>query len=452
MITVREIVEALRPQQIVATGAATRFRHAVVDSRKAGRGDLFVALKGERVDGHEFVANAARMGATGSIVARALDVPIAQYVVPDPLTALQELARQRRKARPRLKVIGVTGSVGKTTTKEIIAGVLATKYPVLKSEGNLNSEIGLPLVLLEATNRHRRAVLEMGMWAPGEIALLCEIAQPEIGVVTMVGPVHQERLGTIEAIAWEKSQLPASLPGYGVAVLNADDARVMAMSERTAAHVITFGLAETADVRAENVQSHGLAGVNFTLMHGDERAPVYSKLPGRAMVHNALAAAAVGVVDGLPLADVAAAITALPRASRMCVHRGRGGSTIIDDTYNASPASMLAALDLLGESAGRKIAVLGDMRELGDAETGGHADVGRRAAEIADVVFAVGELGRMIGEAALAAGHRDVRVVATKDGIAPELALQLTAGDVVLLKASRALELETLVEELREDA
>ena len=256
------------------------------------------------------------------------------------------------------------------------------------------------------------------MWAPGEIALLCEIAQPEIGVVTMVGPVHQERLGTIEAIAWEKSQLPASLPGYGVAVLNADDPRVMAMAERSAAHVITFGLAVTADVRADDVQSHGLAGVNFMLVRGVERAPVYSRLPGRAMVHNALAAAAVGIVDGLPLADVAAALSALPRASRMCVHRGRRGSTIIDDTYNASPASMLAALDLLGESAGRKIAVLGDMRELGSVEAEGHRDVGRRAAEIADVVYAVGELGRMIGKAGIEAGHRDVRIVVSKDGIA----------------------------------
>src|SRR5438477_2242562 len=329
MITARQILEALRPRQTIAAGnAPTRFRHAVVDSRKAGRGDLFVALKGERADGHDFVADAARRGATGAIVERPVDAAIAQYVVPDALAALQELARKRRLARTRMKVIGVTGSVGKTTTKELIAGVLATKYAVLKSEGNLNSEIGLPLVLLEATNQHRRAVLEMAMWAPGEIALLCEIAQPEIGVVTMVGPVHQERLGTIEAIAWEKSQLPASLPGYGVAVLNADDPRVMAMAERSGAHVITFGLAETADVRAEDIESHGLAGVNFTLVHGVEREPVYSRLPGRAMVHNALAAAAVGIVDGLPLADVAAAISGLPRASRMGVHRGHGGSTI----------------------------------------------------------------------------------------------------------------------------
>src|SRR5439155_12512034 len=290
MITAREILEALRPRQIFHGGnAPTRFRHAVVDSRKAGRGDLFFALKGERVDGHEFVADAARRGATGAIVERAVDAPIMQYVLPDALAALQELARKRRAARPRLKVIGVTGSVGKTTTKELIAGVLATKYAVLKSEGNLNSEIGLPLVLLEATNQHRRAVLEMAMWAPGEIALLCEIAQPEIGVVTMVGPVHQERLGTIEAIAWEKSHLPASLPGYGVAVLNGDDPRVVAMAERSAAHVITFGVNETADVRAHDVQSHGLAGVNFMLVRGVERAPVYSRLPGRATVHNALA-------------------------------------------------------------------------------------------------------------------------------------------------------------------
>ncbi len=452
MITASEMAEALGPALMAQPDAApARFRHAVVDSRKAGRGDLFVALRGERVDGHDFVAEAARRGAAGAIVGRRVNATIAQYVVPNPLAALQQLARARRAARTDVKVVGVTGSVGKTTTKELIAAVLATKHAVLKSESNLNSEIGLPIVLLELTRRHRRAVLEMGMWAPGEIALLCDIARPQIGVVTMVGPVHMERLGSMDAIAHEKGDLPAALPPHGVAVLNADDALVAGMAERTNAHVVTYGMAAHAHVRAEDVESRGLAGVRFTLVHGGERAQVYSRLAGRAMVRNALAGAAVGLVDGLPLPDVADALSTAQVPSRLCAHRGLNGSTVIDDTYNASPASMLAALDLLGEVRGRKFAVLGDMRELGAAEVEAHREVGRRAAEIADVIYAVGPLARIIGETARAAGHPDVHITQDKAEVERALAPQLAPGDVVLVKASRALELETLAAALEEE-
>jgi UDP-N-acetylmuramoyl-tripeptide--D-alanyl-D-alanine ligase len=306
-------------------------------------------------------------------------------------------------------------------------------------------------VILELTQRHRRAVLEMGMWAGGEIALLCEIAQPEVGIVTNVGPSHMERLGSIEAIANAKAELVEALPEDGVAVLNADDPRVAAMANRTAANVITYGTG-AADVRAEDIESRGLAGVTFTLVHGDDRAPVYSRLPGRAMVHNALAAAAAGLTDGIELEDVAAALTAAQIPTRLNAHAGVNGSTIVDDTYNASPASMLAALDLLGEVPGRKFAVLGDMRELGPAEREGHVDVGRRAAEVADTIYAVGELGRWIGDAAIQAGHGDTHIVLDKGEVARALAPQLAPGDVVLLKASRALALETVLDELQTDA
>jgi UDP-N-acetylmuramoyl-tripeptide--D-alanyl-D-alanine ligase len=453
MITAKELATALRPTLIQAPSVGPlKFRRAVVDSRKARRGDIFFALKGERVDGHDFVAQAAQRGAAGAVVARAVDADIAQYVVPDPLAALQRIATQRRSERPKVKVVGVTGSVGKTTTKELIAAVLATRYSTLKSEGNLNSEVGLPLMLLELTQRHRRAVLEMGMWAPGEIALLCEIAQPDVGVVTNVGPSHLERMGSMEAIAKEKGDLPAALSEDGVAVLNADDPIVAAMADRTRAHVITYGVSKRADVRAEKVQSHGLAGVRFELVHGDNREPVHLRLPGRALVPNALAAAATALVDEMELDEIAVALSESRIDTRVAAHPGVRGALIIDDTYNASPASMHAALDLLSEVRGRKFAVLGDMRELGDAETEGHRDVGRHAAEVADAIYAVGELGREIGEAARAAGHGDVRIVADKSEIAATLAPELQDGDVVLLKASRALELETLVDELRGDA
>ncbi len=451
MITAKEIATALRPALIRAPAVGPmRFRHAVVDSRKAGRGDIFVALQGENVDGHDYVAHAASRGAAGAIVEHPVDADIAQYVVPSALMALQDLARLRRASRHRLKVIAVTGSVGKTTTKELVAAVLATRYPLLKNEGNLNSEIGLPLVLLELTTRHRRAVLEMGMWATGEIAFLCDIAAPDIGIVTNVGPSHMERLGSIDAIAEAKAELVEALTEDGVAILNADDPRVIAMAERTSANVLTYGLAPTADVRAEEIRSHGLAGVKFVLVHGDDREAVYTRLPGRTMVHNALAAAAAGIVDGLSVAEVAAALSEAQIPTRLVAHRGINGSTLIDDTYNASPASMLAALDLLGEVEGRKIAVLGDMRELGAAEAEGHREVGRRVAEIADAVYAVGDLGRWIGDAAIHAGHGNVHILRDKTELRHALLPELQPGDVVLFKASRALALETVLEELKE--
>jgi UDP-N-acetylmuramoyl-tripeptide--D-alanyl-D-alanine ligase len=449
MITAMEIATALRPALISSPAVGPmRFRHAVVDSRKARRGDLFIALKGGRVDGHDFVADAAKRGAAGAIVERPVEVEIAQYVVPSALLALQNLARKRREDRPTLEVVGITGSVGKTTTKELTASVLDLSYHVFKSEGNLNSEIGLPLMLLELKKRHNRAVLEMGMWAPGEIALLCDIARPDAGIVTNVGPSHLERMVSIEAIADAKAELVEALPEDGTAILNLDDERVAGMAERTSANVLTYGLSMKADVRAVDIESRGLAGVTFTLLHGDDRAPVYSRLPGRAMVHNALAAAAAAIADGMYLSDIAEGLSEAQIPTRLAAHPGPNGSTIIDDTYNASPASMRAALDLLGESPGRKIAVLGDMRELGTAERDGHVEVGRVAAEIADVIYCVGELGRWIGDAAIQAGHGDVHIVLDKSEIAPVLMAGLQPGDVVLLKASRALELETVREEL----
>ena len=453
MITAKELAAALRPALIRAPSVGPmRFRHAVVDSRKAGRGDIFVALRGEHVDGHDYVAHAAQRGASGAIVERAVEADIAQYVVPHALLALQDLARLRRASRSRLRVIAVTGSVGKTTTKELTAAVLDISYHVLKNEGNLNSEIGLPLVLLEATRKHNRAVLEMGMWARGEIALLCEIAQPNTGIVTNIGPSHMERLGSIEAITDAKAELVEALPPDGDAILNIDDPRVAALAKRTNANVITYGLSPDADVRAEDIDSHGLAGVRFTLVHEGDRAAVYSHLPGRAMVHNALAAAAAGIVDGIALPDIAERLTEVQIPTRLSAHRGFNGSTILDDTYNASPQSMRAALDLLGEVPGRKFAVLGDMRELGDAGHEGHIDIGRRAAEIADVIFAVGDLGRWIGDAAFQAGHGDVHIVMDKSEIAPALLAQLAPGDVVLVKGSRALALETVVAALEVQA
>ncbi len=452
MIGGAEIAGSLGPLLRERPALDVRFRRVVIDSRQAGRGDLFIALPGEHGDGHEFVLDAVERGARGVLVRglrQALPPGVAVFVVPDTLAALQRLAAGRRNRR-RARVIGVTGSVGKTTTKEIAAAVLATRYPVLKNEANYNNEIGLPLTLLGLTHRHRRAVLEMGMYALGEIRALCEIARPEVGVVTNVGPSHLERLGSLEAIANAKAELPESLPSHGFAVLNADDPLVMAMAERTPAQHVSYGISGDADVRATEIKSRGLDGVAFRLHWGGRGAAAETSLPGRHIVSNALAAAAVGLADGMSLAEVVSALEEVRVPLRIQVHRGRRGCTILDDTYNASPASMAAALDLMAEIPGRRIAVLGDMAELGAAEREGHRAVGRRAAETADVIHAIGELSGLVAEAAREAGHTATYQWPNKEAAAEGLAPDLRPGDVVLLKASRAMALETILDVLKE--
>ncbi|MCH7811920.1 MAG: UDP-N-acetylmuramoyl-tripeptide--D-alanyl-D-alanine ligase [Chloroflexi bacterium] len=453
MIETTEIVESLGSLLQNQRGErAGRYRRVVIDSRQAGRGDLFVALTVGRGDGHDFAADAIARGARALLVERQQeDMPsgVAVFVVPDTLAALQRLAAGRRERR-RAKVIGVTGSVGKTTTKEITAAVLGTRYPVLRNEANYNNEIGLPLTLLNLSHRHRRVVLEMAMRAPGEIRTLCEIARPEVGVVTNVGPTHLEQLGSLEAIAGAKAELLESLPRHGFAVLNADDPLVLAMAERTSARPVTFGLSPKADVRGSEVVSRALQGVAFELHWQGEHAPVRSSLPGRHIVSDALAAAAVALTDGLALRDVAAALGEAELQLRMERRRGRGGCTILDDSYNASPASMAAALALLAEIPGRRIAVLGDMKELGAAEREGHLAVGRRAAEAAQVIHTVGDLAALIAKGAREAGHRDTFHWPTKEAAVDAIRSDLRAGDVVLIKASRAMAFETLVAALEE--
>ena len=452
MITVRDVDEYLGSLVKQRIGQAeNRFRSVVIDSRIVSAGDLFVALPGARADGHEFAADAVTRGARGLLLREAIDAPshVTSFVVPDTLVALQRLAAGRRDHH-RAKVIGITGSVGKTTTKEIVASVLGVKYRTLKNEANYNNEIGLPLTLLKLTIRHQRAVLEMGMYALGEIRTLCEIARPEVGVVTNVGPVHLERLGSMEAIAAAKAELPEALPPHGFAILNADDPFVRDMAGRTRARPLWYGLSEDADVRATDISSRGLDGVSFALLYGDERTEVRTKLPGRHIVSNALAAAAVGLADGLTVAEVAEGLAHADIQVRFRTYPGHNGSLLIDDTYNASPASMNAALDLLAEIPGRRVAVLGDMGELGAASEEGHMTVGRRAAETASVIHAVGVEAALIARTARDAGHRETHHWPTKEAACEALLAGTQPDDVVLLKASRAMAFETLVEALKE--
>ncbi len=349
-------------------------------------------------------------------------------------------------------MVGVTGSVGKTTTKELIASVLSRRFHTLKSEGNYNTEIGLPLTLLHLEPSHERAVLEMGMYALGDIAQLAAIARPHIGVVTNVGPVHLERLGTIERIAQAKSELPAALPEDGVAILNGDDPRVRAMAEKTKARVFFYGLDESCDLWASHIESKGLEGIRFLFHYGSEA--VHAKVPllGRHSVHTALAAAAVGLVEGESWGEI---IDGLRNATqlRLMVVPGLRGSTILDDTYNASPASTIAALNLLEELEGRRIAVLGDMLELGTYEEEGHRKVGRRAMDVVALLVTVGKRARIIGQEALLCGMDRDRVFMTEDKEEAIAYLRqiVASGDIILVKGSRGMRMEEVVAALSDD-
>jgi UDP-N-acetylmuramoyl-tripeptide--D-alanyl-D-alanine ligase len=442
--------------RLIAPTAVSAIRGAAVDSRSVTPDCCFVALRGERDDGHRHVADAVRAGAAAALVERPVEVPagrdVALVQVADPLVALGDLAAWWR-GRHAVRVVGITGSTGKTLAKEIVADVLSRTETVLRNEGNLNSESGLPLTLLRLTDAHRVAVLEMSMYTEGEIARLAEIARPEVGIVLNVQPMHLLRAGSIEAIARAKGELPAALPADGLAVLNADDPRVAAMA--TAAAVTTFGLGAGADVRASELTGHGLAGTSFMLSAPWGTRRLRLAMPGRHLVPHALAAAAVAERFGTPLDEVEAALAAGSHAAhRMAPIEAAGGATLIDDTYNAAPWSVAAALELLAEtplSAGRRrYAVLGDMLELGPDEERQHREIGRLAAGVVDGLVTVGERGRWIAEAARAAGLGHVVSVDDADAAVEEIERQLapTIGDVVLLKASRGIGLDRAVDAL----
>ena len=436
--------------------AITSFAGAAVDSRRASPGCCFVALRGARVDGHDYVAESVAKGASVVLLERppadlAAMAEVALVQVPDTLHALQELAAARRD-RFAVRVVGITGSTGKTIAKEIVADVLGRALNVLRNEGNLNSETGLPMTLLRLEPAHQVAVLEMSMYTEGEIARLAEIARPEIGVVLAVHPTHLERAGSIEAIARAKSELPAALPADGLAVLNADDERVAAMRGVTRARVRTFGVEREADVRAEQVVSHGVAGTEFTVHAPWGSRRLRSGMPGVHLVPHALAAIAVAEHLAVPMDEVAAALAHGSRAEhRMAIGEASGGATVVDDTYNASPVSVGAALRFLAETplaAGRsRYAVLGDMLELGPEEERHHREIGAQAAASLDGLVAVGERGRWIAEAATAAGLRRVATAPDADAALEvvERVLAPGAGDLLLVKGSRGIELDRLV-------
>lgn len=462
MPVLADLLEALTAVRI--PNAAAPIREAVIDSRQTVPDSLFVAIPGEKVDGHDFIAEAFQRGAAFALTQketplfRTIDLRAAldEDAIPDlsaPLclrventvAALQQTARFWRR-KLNVKVIGITGSVGKSTTKEAIAETLGVRYRTLRSPGNMNNEIGLPLSILKLDSSYQRAVLEMGFYVIGDIQFLCDIALPQIGVVTNVGTVHAERAGSQEAIARGKSELVQALPEDGVAILNFDDPWVRKMEEKTKARVFFYGLSPEADLWADQIEGLGLDGIRFRLHYKGETLHSHVPMIGRHSVHTVLRAAAVALNDGLTWQEIFNGLSRGRAQLRLAVVRGRSGALILDDTYNASPESMLAALNLLDELDGRKIAVLGDMLELGPYERQGHEIVGMRAAQVAKILLAFGPRARMIAAAARRAGMNPSNILEfdAPQPIIDWLNENLQSNDAVLLKGSRGLHMDRI--------
>lgn len=410
MLTFADVIEALTGKRI--SGTSLFISEASVDSRQVIPASMFVALPGERVDGHNYVGEAFQMGANLALIQKGITSPYPIIdirnghlpenfqapnqpfclLVEDTLLALQKIAGFWRN-KLSLRVIGITGSIGKSTTKELIGDVLSQRYRILKSKGNLNNEIGLPLTLLNLGLGHQRAVLEMGFYAPGEISLLCQLACPQVGVVTNIGPVHAERAGSMEAIARGKAELIQALPPApeGTAILNFDDPLVRKMADQTQAKVFFYGLDPQSDLWADEIVSMGLEGIRFRLHYMDEVIHIKVPLIGQHSVHTALRATAVGLVEGLTFQEIISGLQRGRNQLRMVAVQTQNGAMLLDDSYNSSPESALAALNLLHELEGRKVAILGDMLELGEFERSGHEKVGVRVAEVCDELIAVGE-------------------------------------------------------------
>jgi UDP-N-acetylmuramoyl-tripeptide--D-alanyl-D-alanine ligase len=439
----------------------------VVDSREAVPGSVFVALPGEKVDGHNYVPQAFANGAIAALIEReqpnfptidlrsnqplpeirSITLPIC-LLVDDTVAAMQAIAQAWRKQFDT-KVIGITGSVGKTSTKELTYSVLSQRFNTLKSPGNRNSILGLPPVLLQLRPDHEVAVLEMGMYTTGEIARLCEMAQPTIGVVTMVGPVHLERAGSMEAIVAAKQELVEALPADGVAILNKDNAYTMSMASHTKARVFTYGLNPSADLWADNIESMGLEGIRFTLHQGREALHVQVPLIGRHSVHTALRATAVGRAMGMRWEEIVAGLSNSRAQLRLVAVPGPNHSTLIDDTYNSSPDSAMAALNLLEDLGGRHIAVMGDMLELGYMEEEGHRRVGRRVADVAQVLVTMGQRAHWIAEEAMKVGMRADRVfMVDEDDVETAVSTLedlIQPHDMILVKGSLGMNMSRIV-------
>ena len=444
------------------------FRSARHDSRECGLGDLYVAIKGARVDGHRFIPDVARAGCSGVLCTTPhpeAPAHLLQFIVPDVVKALQLTARHRVLRQPETIKIGITGSNGKTTTKEAIAAVLSASYPTLKTQASYNNELGYPLTLLQLETAHRYAVLEMGAEWVGELRSLCEtVARPDWSVITMVGSAHLKHFGTLENVAIAKSELVQVLAMDGIALLNYDDPAVRAMKEKTQARVIYYSREAQTPVHASSIETQGLFGSRFTLHIGDQELQVKLALPGPHGITTALAAAAVGYAASISIDVIRDALETLsPVKGRGEVRQGAGpnDSTLIDDTFNANRQSLIAMAQALNvtplASGGKRWLVLGELLEQGEQSQQEHYASGKELGGIIDRLVVIGDYARYlvasVQEAGIPPEHiyyfpahpaNEAEVEECKQRVAELLKRQVTADDLVLVKGSRGMRMETL--------
>ena len=458
-ISVQKVIGAVNGRLLAGDPVST-ITGVSTDTRTIRPGDLFFALKGENADGHAYVPKAIEAGA-GVVISDESSLPggtnAIAIKVEDPLWALGDLAKYYRSLF-KVRVVGITGSVGKTTTKEMLTAILEQKWKVLKNKANYNNEIGLPLTLFELDRSHEVAVLEMAMRGLGEIQRLASIAKPEIGVITNIGISHIERLGSQGAVADAKVELLGELPPDGVAILNAEDGYFEVMKEKFSGKVVSFGSSKSADVIGARVKCLDEGQYRFVLLiSGQGALEVTLPIMGHHNVYNALAAAAAANQLGLDLPAIRAGLqTVTPPDMRMEFTRTKGGLAVLNDAYNASPASVIAALRTLQALKGydRKVAVLGDMLELGDYARKAHEDVGRALVESGvKKLIVVGKLAGSIADGAKAAGipNDAVKSYETSAEAAKKIKSHLRAGDAVLVKGSRAVKMEAIVRALLDD-
>jgi len=424
-----------------------------IDSRTLNPGDLFIAISGEHFDGHDYVQAALEKGAVGAIVEAGKQVagdPLRLLKVDDTLKALQLLGAAARRLWGK-PLLAVTGSAGKTTTKEILAHILATRFRVMKSSGNLNNHIGLPLQLLKLEAEHDFGVVEMGMNHAGEIHALGELAHHDLAVVTTVAPVHLEFFGSLAEIARAKYEIIETLPSGGVAVLNADDEYVCQFGRDFKGKVVTFGIKRSADVSAQKVKLNGAEGSTFELVVGSVGEPVTFPLVGEHNIYNALAAAAAAMERGISPSQAAAALSSIAPPDKRGQVLHLHGATIINDCYNSNPRALEAMIDTLASmKAERRILVVGEMLELGPTAEALHRECGKHAAEKKiDVVIGVRGMARAVAEAACGSGTQ-AQFVETPEQAGEWLAHNLRPGDAVLLKASRGVKLERALDMLQD--
>jgi UDP-N-acetylmuramoyl-tripeptide--D-alanyl-D-alanine ligase len=452
--------------EIIRGNGAIMVSSISIDSRKVTSGELFWAIQGEKYDGHDFVLDAYKKGASGAVISkidRVKSISADPYrsraliLTHDTLSALQNLARAYRKKFP-IPLVAVTGSNGKTTTKEIIAQVLSNKFNVAKNEGNLNNLIGMPLSLLGFSSEHQAAVFEMGMNRAGEIARLCDIAQPNIGVITNISTVHLEFLGSIEGVKEAKAELVQSLKADDMLILNADDERVKSLSQRFRGKVLFYGLSPRAHIRADRIEMRGEEGSRFVL-HGpdEERIDVNLSIMGQYNIYNALAGGAIGYAFQMPLGEIKKALEAFRGIKmRLQPHNLQDNIFLIDDSYNANPVSMQHAIDILAScrpTRGRSFLVMGDMLELGNDSESLHRMVGRKIAQASiDFLVTLGSSASKAAQEAMLIGMDRSTVFICKDQeeIIQLLLNQLKKGDRVLVKGSRAMAMEKIVAKLIE--